>query len=126
VRFLVISPREYVGLTNFYLVEKIDSDILPKFYYDSEYAFQKILPAFGRIVGFDEKFLIVKFFNKKPLKDKEVVITKDSFDKILKGEYKVFALGKVVDSDGEYGLIELNDKYKFLTKLENDMFVFIP
>lgn len=126
VKFSVISPKDYDNLTNFTISEKINGDILPNLYYDSRYQLNKVLPTFGKVIGFNERFCVIRIFNGLPTKDKEVTITDSTLDEVFRKKNNTYATGKIVDSEGEYALVELGDKYKFLTELKKNIIVFIP
>lgn len=119
-----INPINSGVITNVVVSQRISDTMVSETYNNISRVISQLLPSYGIVEGVDGNLAVVRFSNKFPDISDSVNITSSGIVNFMSGDYKKIAIGKVIDKEGEYALIQLDDQYKYLTEIKKGYMVF--
>lgn len=108
----LINPMNSSVLTNTIISVKFSDNVVSDLYYAFKTKMFSLIPYVGVVEGVRGNRFVVRFLGNTHKNGEEVII----LDRINKGEE--IARGRIIDTEGEYSLVELSDKDKYLKSVK--------
>jgi tetratricopeptide (TPR) repeat protein len=117
-----ISPINYSRLTNVSISVSLNDDVILYLSYLISYNLRTLLlGSYGKVLGSEnnDKVVGVVMNGKFNLGDKVLFTDVYNYSSVPLKKYKIVAEGTIIDKDGEFVLIQLDSKYRYLTRIFN-------
>ncbi|MCX8028481.1 MAG: hypothetical protein N2712_00600 [Brevinematales bacterium] len=114
----IIDPKSYRVITNVLTSQKFSEFFVSEIYQNLTRKILSSLPEYGIILGSKDNTLVVKYLKGVPNLNDNIIITYNNISSILNNNYNTIATGKIIDRDGEYGLVELDAEFKYKTTVK--------
>jgi len=128
----IVSPADYselktlgletLGLQTLSISVNLNEEVVSQLSYLIGYYLRtSILDTYGKVLGSENNDKVVGIVMNGNLNvgDKVVFTDSSEYSLVPLKKYRVVAEGTVIDKDGEYVLVQLDMKYRYLTKIFN-------